>query len=222
MNVGVTGGPPVLVATVAVALEASAPLDGASWHVSAESGVLDSEPDSAVPDPDVLVVIGLDHGVPSEIDLTKQRFPSTRVVWLAGAPNGREVADAVAWGCSCVVSQDSGLDDLVRGVEHAANGTAWTTPDLVQAVMDYIRAPEPDPGGGLSARELEVLDLLRVGRSTRQISDELYISQHTTKNHIRRILSKLQAHSRLEAVAIAERRRLVGIPAPDERRRTDE
>lgn len=211
MNVSVTGGPPVLVTTMAVALEVSAPADSAPWKVSAEPTLPDHDVTNEVGGPDVLVVIGLDHGVPVEIDLTKHRYPDVGVVWLAGEPNGREVADAVAWGCSCVVSQDSELTDLVQGVQRAADGQAWTTPDLVQAVMEYMREPAPDPGGGLSHRELEVLELLRIGRSTRQISDELYISTHTTKNHVRRILGKLQAHSRLEAVAIAERRRLIGL-----------
>lgn len=199
MNVSVTGGPPVVVTTVAAALEVTATEAGNDWVVSVDSA-----------EPDVLILVGLDPGVPLEIDTSTQEHPRAGLVWMAGEPSGREVADAVAWGCSCVVSQASELADLVRGVEHAADGKAWTTPDLVKAVMEYIRAPTPDPGGGLSARELEVLELLRNGRSTRQISDDLFISQHTTKNHVRRILAKLQAHSRLEAVAIAERRRLVG------------
>jgi DNA-binding NarL/FixJ family response regulator len=234
VNVSVTGGPPVIVASIAVALEVAGPDDGTDWNVTAApprpigieaDGLLevaeaerpDGEPDvgpvrePGPDDPDVLVVIGLGPGVPVEIDAAHRDYPDAGVVWLAGDPNGREVADAVAWGCSCVVSQGSELRDVVTGVQHAAVGKAWTTPDLVDAVLDYIRAPTPDPGGGLTARELEVLSMLRAGRSTRQISDDLYISLHTAKNHIRRILAKLQVHSRLEAVAVAERRRLIGL-----------
>ena len=226
MNVSVTGGPPVVVTTIAAALEGSQPVDGSEWIVSVDGlrrgadGSIAPAGDAGRGEPDVLVVIRLGARVPADIEALKRRYPAAALVWVAGEPNGREVADAVAWGCSCVISQGSALDDLVQGVQHAAAGTAWTTPDLVRSVMDYIRSPTPDVDGGLTARELEVLSLLRAGRSTRQISDELYISQHTTKNHVRRILAKLQAHSRLEAIAIAERRRLIG-PGRDTAARED-
>lgn len=219
MRVRVTGGPPVVVSTVAAALATTVRTDDPGWDVSVEPAAPSgSHGDTAPPDAgDVLVVIGLGDGVPPEIDAAQSDEGTPAVVWVAGDPDGREVADAVAWGCSCVVSQRSELSDLVLGVEHASSGRSWTTPDLVESVMAYLRDPLVDNAGGLTARELEVLDHLRVGRSTRQISDDLFISEHTTKNHIRRILAKLQARSRLEAVAIAENRRILAPRRPDRR-----
>jgi DNA-binding CsgD family transcriptional regulator/tetratricopeptide (TPR) repeat protein len=64
----------------------------------------------------------------------------------------------------------------------------------------------------LTARELEVLRLVSVGRSNREIADQLYISVKTASVHLSNILSKLGAHSRTEAVAIARR---LGILQPD-------
>jgi len=55
------------------------------------------------------------------------------------------------------------------------------------------------------------LRLLVAGAATSEIADELYISGHSVRNHVKSVLGKLGAHSRAEAVAIALRRRLVDI-----------
>ena len=55
----------------------------------------------------------------------------------------------------------------------------------------------------LTPRQVEVLDFLEHGRSTKQIADELHLSTETVRNHIRRLFKALDVHSRLEAVAAA-------------------
>src|SRR5215831_13347714 len=61
----------------------------------------------------------------------------------------------------------------------------------------------------LTPRQAEVLRLLEHGRSTEQIASELHLSLETVRNHIRGILRALGVHSRLEAVAVARRERVV-------------
>jgi PAS domain S-box-containing protein len=65
--------------------------------------------------------------------------------------------------------------------------------------------PPPGPHPNLTPRQNEVLHLLSAGHSTAQIADELNISVETTRNHIRRMLRALDAHSRIEALAVAHR-----------------
>jgi PAS domain S-box-containing protein len=66
--------------------------------------------------------------------------------------------------------------------------------------------PEPrQPHPHLTPRQAEVLQLLELGHSTRQIADELHLSVETVRNHVRGILRALGVHSRLEAVAAARR-----------------
>ena len=67
------------------------------------------------------------------------------------------------------------------------------------------------PAPVLTARELEVLKLVARGMSNKDVADELYISENTVKNHVRNILEKLQIHSRMEAVMIAVREKLIEI-----------
>jgi DNA-binding NarL/FixJ family response regulator len=66
-------------------------------------------------------------------------------------------------------------------------------------------------GADLTSRELEVLQLLAVGTTTEGLASQLYISKHTARSHVRNILSKLGAHSKLEAVAVAARAGIISI-----------
>ena len=72
-------------------------------------------------------------------------------------------------------------------------------------VSDIVEEPHPHPELELTPRQAEVLDLLERGRSTKQIAAELQLSTETVRNHIRHLLRAVGAHSRLEAVAIANR-----------------
>jgi DNA-binding NarL/FixJ family response regulator len=66
-------------------------------------------------------------------------------------------------------------------------------------------------GADLTGREREVLQLLAQGATTEALADRLYISKHTARSHVRNILAKLGAHSKLEAVSMALRAGLVTV-----------
>lgn len=70
-------------------------------------------------------------------------------------------------------------------------------------VSDLVEEPHSHPDLQLTPRQAEVLELLERGRSTTQIAEELHLSRETVRNHIRSLLRATGAHSRLEAVAIA-------------------
>jgi DNA-binding CsgD family transcriptional regulator len=74
-------------------------------------------------------------------------------------------------------------------------------PTLGQPTIE--RAVPHRPKASLTSRELQVLGLMAAGLPNKQIADRLFISLHTARNHVKSILHKLAAHSRLEAVAIA-------------------
>ena len=70
-------------------------------------------------------------------------------------------------------------------------------------VSDLIEEPHAHPEFHLTPRQTEVLALLERGRTTKQIAEELHLSVETVRNHVRRLLRTMGAHSRLEAVAMA-------------------
>jgi PAS domain S-box-containing protein len=70
---------------------------------------------------------------------------------------------------------------------------------------DVQAEPPPAPHPNLTPRQSEVLRLLEQGRSTKQIAQELHLSTETVRNHVRHLLRALGVHTRLEAVAVANR-----------------
>lgn len=85
------------------------------------------------------------------------------------------------------------------------------TPYVAQRTLTLFKSMAPRPGTEeeLSQRELEVLTLLVEGMSTEQISERLFISYQTVRNHFKHIYRKLHVHSQSQAVSKALRSRLV-------------
>jgi PAS domain S-box-containing protein len=87
------------------------------------------------------------------------------------------------------------------------------TKELVTLIHERLSAAPSvteaaGPAGGLSRRELEVLQLMTQGLNTAAIADRLHVSRATVRNHAQNIFAKLGVHSRLEAVAFAAKHRL--------------
>jgi DNA-binding NarL/FixJ family response regulator len=129
------------------------------------------------------------------------------VVLLGTHPSGRNLAAALTAGYAGLVTWDVPFADLVATLRVVAGGGTRIPrallPELT-AALHGRRAPTE-----LSTRELEVLALMAEGLSTEELMTRLTLSIHTVRNHIRRVMAKLGAHSRLEAVVLAHRRGLI-------------
>jgi DNA-binding NarL/FixJ family response regulator len=68
-----------------------------------------------------------------------------------------------------------------------------------------VEEPHDHPELQLTPRQAEVLELLERGRTTKQIAAELHLSPETVRNHVKHLLRRVGAHSRLEAIAIANK-----------------
>jgi DNA-binding NarL/FixJ family response regulator len=151
--------------------------------------------------PDVVV---LDSRLPDGDGLTAARRILAEpdppiVVFVTGFPDVATVQGALSAGCSAVVSKDRGARELLAAIRDAARGIV--TKAVPEATLD-TRASDLHQ---LSPRELDVLQCMAAGQSTQDMSDALFISRNTVRTHVQRILDKLKAHSKLEAVVIARR-----------------
>jgi len=126
-------------------------------------------------------------------------MPAIRVVLLADRSDSPTKAFAVAMGCDGVVGKTQTAETFVS-VLRSARGLAAAAVDD-EATVSPSFAPPPR----LTLREQEVLRLLAAGLSTPRIGVELQIANNTTRAHVQRVIEKLGAHSKLEAVAVARR-----------------
>lgn len=131
--------------------------------------------------------------------------PGSRVIVLSAESGIDVVARAVESGACGFLPKTTPLHELVVAVHRVLAGVALFAPGMLREVAEHLRRAESQDTQDLSPREREVLHLLAAGTSTQEMADQLYLSTHTIRNHVRNLSAKLGAHSKLEAVAIATR-----------------
>ena len=150
---------------------------------------------------------------------TKEVAPSAKIVMLTISDEEEDLFEAIRAGASGYLLKDIPLDEVAEAVRSVHGGQSLINPsmagkllsefatlanrDTVEDRAPHVAAPK------LTDREMEVLKLVARGMNNRDIAKELFISENTVKNHVRNILEKLQIHSRMEAVMIAVRQKLI-------------
>lgn len=164
--------------------------------------------------PDVVLAdYHLPDGTGSDIARTvRATLPDTSVLILTGDPSVATLSDVARSGAVGHLTKDRPFDEVVEGVRAAALGEILFAPSELQRLL-LDRESRPRPLEPLTARELEVLQLLAEGASTANASERLGISSATLRAHVQAILRKLGAHSRLEAVAEAARLGVITLDA---------
>jgi two-component system NarL family response regulator len=150
----------------------------------------------------------------------KEAAPSTKIVMLTISDEEADLFEAIRAGASGYLLKDIPLDEVAGSVRAVHEGQSLISPAMAGKLLTEFatlaRRPEEErvqqvPPPKLTDREMEVLKLVARGMNNRDIARELFISENTVKNHVRNILEKLQIHSRMEAVMIALRDKLIDI-----------
>jgi len=139
----------------------------------------------------------------------KTRVPEAKVVMLTGRTDHQAFVRAIAAGCAGFVRKTDGIDSLVTAIHAAQEGDSLTPVTNLPRLLRGLTATNRGLGSDLGTREMEILQLVAGGLPNREIAQRLYISLNTVRNHVQSILHKLDAHSRLEAVATAAREGLI-------------
>lgn len=141
--------------------------------------------------------------------IIRERRPDTRVMMLTTFDLHDYVHAALRAGASGFMLKDAPAEQLVDAIRIIAQGDALLAPSITQALIDEIaRQPVSDrasyPGiERLTDRELDVIRLMARGRSNGEIAAELYLGEATIKTHVGRILAKVGARDRVQAVVVA-------------------
>jgi len=166
--------------------------------------------------PDVVVMdvhLGDGDGVAATAELTEV-LPDLRVVILSAHLDAAVVQSAAEAGASAVLTKDGSLCDLLHAVRTCTRGHM-----LVNRQVLAMRSAVPAQAGSvrqpLTPREQEVLQMLGSGAGVHLIARELGISLGTCRGHVKSVLTKLGAHSQLEAVVLAMQQRLIQVGTTD-------
>lgn len=171
----------------------------------------DAETSARALSPDVVL---LDFGLPDGDGATvagviREMRPETKVVMVTQFVDEAIVLRAVEAGCSGYVTKNEPVEQLVDAVRTAHAGETLISPAMLTRLLPRLRRTYRGIGTDLTPREREVLELFATGKSNQAIADELVLSLNTVRTHVQNVLTKLGAHSKLEAAAIATREGLI-------------
>ncbi|ACZ83933.1 response regulator [Streptosporangium roseum] len=166
-------------------------------------GIASHEPDV------VLMDLQLGDGIDG-VEATRRvrELPSPpQVLVLTTYETDADIVRAIDAGATGYLLKACPPEELFQGIRAAARGETVLSPRVATRMMRRMR----DPGPALSAREVEILELLASGAGNREIARRLFITEATVKTHLVHIYGKLGVDTRTAAVTAAVERRLIRL-----------
>jgi DNA-binding NarL/FixJ family response regulator len=132
--------------------------------------------------------------------------PAIRAILLTNSFDRNLIVDAFRFGADGVFNRDEPFEALCKAIYVVSRGEVWIKQHELRFILDALRGQRPPPArivdakgqNLLSKRQKEVVALVADGRSNREISEALRLSQHTVKNYMLRIFDKLGVSNRVE------------------------
>ncbi|MCU1300874.1 MAG: putative two-component system response regulator [Candidatus Sulfotelmatobacter sp.] len=137
-----------------------------------------------------------------------EKAPTARLIILTTYQVQEDIYRALRAGALGYVLKDAPAEELVDSIRAVSGGRTWIPPAVGAMLAKRLTDRE------LTARETEVLGILAIGKSNKEIGVAFNISEATVKVHVTHILEKLKVTGRTEAINVAVRRGLVNIDSP--------
>jgi DNA-binding NarL/FixJ family response regulator len=155
-----------------------------------------------------LIMPGMD-GI-SATSRIRRQYPDVEVIALTSVLDDGSIFGAIRAGAIGYLLKDTKADRLISAVKSAVAGQVQLSPQVAERLMREIDLPDViEP---LTERETDVLRMLALGCSNKEIARDLNIGEKTVKTHVSSILSKLGVTSRTQAVIYALRTGLIMFP----------
>ena len=135
----------------------------------------------------------------------RAEFPTARMIALTTYGGDEDIRRALAAGVLAYLTKDVLHDELLKAIRAVNEGLTYLPAAVAAALAAQL--PRPD----LSAREVQVLELIVRGLANKQIAYTLNIAEHTVKNHVKNILSKLGVQDRTQAATAAIQRGIIHL-----------
>ncbi len=169
---------------------------------------------SNVPD---IILMDISMPVMDGIEATKRihhLFPQVKIVMLTIFDDAEKIFDAILAGATGYLLKDEKPAKILAAMEEAMEGGAPMSASIALKSLALIRGKNSESSEekkefNLSKREVEILELIAKGENYHQIADKLFISPKTVRKHIENIYSKLQVHTKIEAIKMAAKHKLL-------------
>ena len=136
--------------------------------------------------------------------------PRTRAVMLSRSSEPERIVAAIQAGAAAWIRKDESVEYLLEALRGIARGQTWLpaaeTGNVLSLLLHQQASRNDEPPARLTVRERQVLDCLASGAGRSEAAARLNISVNTVRTHMQNIMTKLGAHSTLEAIAMVGRR----------------
>ena len=155
-----------------------------------------------------VVLMDIDLPGISGIDTTrilKKEFPKIDFIMLTVQTDDDSIFESLCVGASGYLLKDTNPADLLVHIKEVYDGGSPMSSQVARRIINSFRIID----NPLSERETEVLKMLSKGLNYKEIADEIFLSPHTVKTHIKNIYSKLHVNNRAEAIYKAIKQKLI-------------
>lgn len=149
-------------------------------------------------------------GIVAAREIRRQR-PGTRILVLSGAPVEDAVLDSLDVGVDGFAHKAISPTDLALAIRVVAGGRPYLAPEVTRALLERAQIGAVQRRVSLTAREMDVLQLMSSPATYREMGEQLSISEETVRTHAKRILAKLDQPNRTQAVVAGLRMGLISI-----------
>ncbi|MCF8010972.1 MAG: response regulator transcription factor [Clostridiales bacterium] len=144
--------------------------------------------------------------------IIKEKSPDTNIIALTIHEDDEYIFEMIRSGISAYLLKDVSSNELIQTIKGTARGESFIPPRLMARVFqefNRLSSTPPDQSSGLTRREMEILQLVAQGDNNRSISEKLFISEKTVKNHLTNIFEKLDVGDRTQAALYAIKNKIV-------------
>lgn len=187
-----------------------------SFVVEAENGLQAIEiakkkqPDLVLMD----IIMPVKNGIEATKEI-KKCYPDVKIIMLTSVNDRENVLEAFSYEVNAYCMKSIKIGALLKVIKMVMEGTVWIDPEIASYVLNFIKMKrnsdktEFHDDFGLTEREKEILALLAVGLSNKEIAEKLFLSLHTVKNHVKNVIQKLSVKDRTQAAILALKEKLI-------------
>ena len=169
--------------------------------------------------PDI-ILMDIDMPVMGGVEATKiikEKYPKINIIMLTGHKEKQKVLDAFQSGANGYCVKNIKTDELLRVIDTILEGGIWVDTQIAGFIFEVLKAIDEKQKEerksledfGISEREAEVLKLVADGLSNEEITEKLFISKNTVKNHVASIIAKLSVKDRTQVAVFALKNKLL-------------
>lgn len=141
--------------------------------------------------------------------IIKQKYPNVRVLILTTFNEDEYIFEGLKNGADGYLLKDISSEELVKAIETVFQGNMLLQPDIAKKMINSIYKKDEglneDNLKNLTKREYEAALLVGEGKSNKEISNKLFITEGTVKNHITKILDKLELRDRTQLAVLIKK-----------------